>query len=96
MSAYTVVPSATQWLWVLFLRSGFVRLQSGCVLFTLWGGTLIKVGLDSCVPLVVKQYPLTQWFHRLHSGSGCYFYVVVLSVYTVVVSCLLYWGGDPY
>ena len=54
---------------------------------------LIKVGLESCVPMVVKQCPLTQWFHRLHSGCGCYFYVVVLCVCKVVVCYLLYGGG---
>ena len=54
---------ATQWLWVIFLRSAVVRLRSGYVLCTLLGEPLLTWGPHICFSLVIKQFQLTQWFH---------------------------------
>ena len=81
---------------MLFLRSDFVCLYSGNVLFNVGGNPLLTWGPESCFSLV---YEHTYWSGGsiwLHSGYGCCFYVVVLCAqkvvlcaYIVVMRCLI-------
>ena len=66
----------TQLLWVLGIRSGSACPRSCSVLSSIYRKPLLIRGPHSCFPLVS------------HSGSGCWYYVVVLSVLGVRRGCV--------